>query len=173
MEECVEQGGSTLTESILWDSSWPRFADEDERRLLFSYLEERFGIHEQTFVDFDLFSKRKSWWLLRKTANAYLPVRLKVSQVGLRAFDKVGKYLKPTTRMIQLFGHHATRGTYQVDERGLQRLSRGESLEIDGLIDEGFVILRLREQVLGLGLLAQGKITSRIRKYELNQISLS
>lgn len=139
--------------------------------MLFSYLEERFGIHEQAFVDFDLFSKRKSWWLLRKTVNGYLPVRLKVSQVGLRAFDKVGRYLKPTTRMIQLFGHHATRGFHQVDESGLQRLSRGESLEIDGLINEGFVILLLREHVLGVGLLAQGKITARIKKYELNQIS--
>jgi hypothetical protein len=166
MDESREQGDSTPTGSIPWDSSWPRFADEGERRLLFSYLEERFGIHEKAFADFELFSRRKSWWLLRKTTDVTLPVRLKVSQVGLKAFDRVGKYLKPTTRMIQLFGHHATKGIYQLNDDGLERLLRIEPLEVETAMEDGFVILRLREHVLGVGLLMQGKITSRIRQSE-------
>jgi NOL1/NOP2/fmu family ribosome biogenesis protein len=170
MEKSREQGDSTLTGSIPWDSSWPRFADEDERRLLFSYLEERFGIHEETFADFHLFSRRKSWWLLRKTTNVTLPVKLKVSQVGLRAFDKVGKYLKPATRMIQLFGHHATKGVHRLTDDGFERLLRGESVEVDRTMEDGFVILRLREHVVGVGLLMKGKITSRIRQSEAHRM---
>jgi NOL1/NOP2/fmu family ribosome biogenesis protein len=170
MEESREQGDSTLTASTLWDSSWPRFASEDERRLLFSYLEERFGIHENAFADFELFSRRKSWWLFRKTADVNLPVRLKVTQVGLRAFDKVGKYLKPANRLMQLFGHHARRGVYRITDDEFEKLLRGEPLEVEKPMEEGFVILSLREQVLGVGLLMQGTITSRIRQSELQRM---
>jgi hypothetical protein len=170
MKESGEQGGSTLTGSIPWDSSWPRFAKEDERRLLFAYLEERFGIHESVFAGFDVFSRRKTWWLLRKTAGMNLPVRLRVSQVGLKAFDQVGKYLKPATWMIQVFGHHATKGVYHVNDGEFERLLKGEPLNVDSAMEEGFVILRLREHVLGVGLLSQGKITSRIRQSEAKRM---
>jgi len=170
MDESREQGDSILTGSIPWDSSWPRFADEDERRLLFSYLEERFGIREKAFAEFEVFSRRKSWWLFRKTTDVTLPGRLKVSQVGLKAFDRVGKYLKPTTRMIQLFGHHATKGVYQLNDDGFERLLRSEPVEVDMAMEDGFVILRLREHVLGVGLLMQGKITSRIRQSEASRM---
>ena len=170
MEECMKQGGSTLTGSIPWDSSWPKFADKDERRLLFSYLKERFGILEQTFAEFDLFSRRKSWWLLRKATSVNLPVRLKVSQVGLKAFDKVGKYLKPATRMVQLFGHHATKGVHLVSDYELEKLLRSEPVEVESGMEDGFVILRFREQVLGVGLLMKGKITSRIRQSEAKRM---
>lgn len=133
-------------------------------------MEERFGIPEKVFDDFDLFGRRKSWWLLRKTAGVDLPVRLKVSQVGLKAFDRVGKYLKPATRMIQLFGHHATKGVRRLNEHGFERLLRGEPLEVASPMEDGFVILRLGCHVLGVGLLMQGKITSRIRKSEAQRM---
>ncbi|MGE5842131.1 MAG: hypothetical protein ACM335_07630 [Deltaproteobacteria bacterium] len=138
--------------------------------MLLSYLEERFGISRQVFVGLALFSRRKSWWLLRKTAGEKLPVSLKVSQVGLKAFDRVGKYLKPSTRMVQLFGHHATKSVYQLTDSELDKLLRAESLEVESSMEEGFVVLRFREHVLGVGLLLHGKITSRIRLSELKRM---
>jgi hypothetical protein len=170
MQESREQEDSILTGSIPWDSSWPGFAKEGERRLLFTYLEERFGIRESVFTDFDLFSRRKTWWLLRKSASMNLPVRLKVSQVGLKAFDQVGKYLKPATWMIQLFGHHATKGVYRVTDDEFETLLKGVPLNVESAVEEGFVILRLGEHVLGVGLLSQGKITSRIRRSEAQRM---
>ena len=169
-QESREQRDSTLTGSIPWDSSWPRFADVDERRLVLSYLEERFGIPENVFTDFDLFSRRKSWWLLRKSTDVSLPVRLKVRQVGLKAFDRVGKYLKPATWMIQLFGHHAKRGVYWLSDDEFNRLLRGEPVTVAEGMEDGFVILRLREHVLGVGLLLQGTVTSRIRQSEAQRM---
>jgi hypothetical protein len=170
MRECEGRGDSIPTESTQWDSSWPRFADEHERRLVFSYLEGRFGIREQAFADFDWFSRGKSWWLLRKTARSRLPVRLKVNQVGLKAFDRVGKYLKPSTRMVQLFGHHATKGFYRLREGEFETLLRAEPLEVGSIMEEGFVILRLEDHILGLGLLFRGTITSRIRQSEAERM---
>ena len=170
MKESREQGDFTLTGSIPWDSSWPRFAEVGERRLLLAYLEERFGIHASVFTDFDLFGRRKTWWLLRKRASLNLPVRLKVSQVGLKAFDQVGRYLKPATWMIQIFGHHATKGLYHLNENEFEALLKGVPLNVDSTMEEGFVILSLGEHVLGAGLLSQGKITSRIRRSEAQRM---
>jgi len=99
-----------------------------------------------------------------------LPVRLKVSQVGLKAFDKVGKYLKPATRMVQLFGHHATKGVYLLSDYELEKLLRAEPVEVESGMEDGFVIFRFREQVLGVGLLMQGRITSRIRQSEAQRM---
>ena len=97
-------------------------------------------------------------------------MRLKVTQVGLKAFDKVGNYLKPATRMMQLFGHHATKGFWQISEGDFERLLRGEPLKVESTMEDGFVILRLGEHVLGMGLLLQGMITSRIRKSEAQRM---
>lgn len=135
-----------------------------------AYLEERFGIHEGVFTEFDLFGRRKTWWLLRKRASSNLPVRLKVSQVGLKAFDRVGRYLKPSTWMIQIFGHHATKGIYHLTEREFETLLKGDPLMVDSTMEEGFVILRLMDHVLGIGLLSQGKLTSRIRRSEAERM---
>ena len=99
-----------------------------------------------------------------------LPVRLKVSQVGLKAFDRVGKYLKPATRMVQLFGHLATKGVFGLTDLELEKLLRAEPLEVVSSMQDGFVILRSREHVLGVGLLMQGKISSRIRQSEARQM---
>jgi NOL1/NOP2/fmu family ribosome biogenesis protein len=120
-----------------------------------------------------LFGRRKRWWLLRKTTNVNLPVSLKVTQVGLKAFDRVGKYLKPATGMIQLFGHHATKGAYQLRDDEFEKLLRGDPLDVESTMESGFVILRLGQHVLGIGLLVQQKITSRIKKAERNRMLIT
>lgn len=95
-----------------------------------------------------------------------LPVKLKVNQVGLRAFDRVGRYLKPANYMVQIFGRHATRGVYRLTDTELEKLLKAEPLAVKIEMEDGFVILRFREHVLGIGLLMKGTITSRIKKTE-------
>ncbi len=82
----------------------------------------------------------------------------------------MGKYLKPTTRMIQIFGHHATKGVYRLSDHEFERLLRGELLKVGTEMEEGFVILRLGEKALGVGLLICGTISSRIRQSEANRM---
>lgn len=135
-----------------------------------SCLEKRFGIPEEVFAPFLLFCRRKSWWLLRHPNPLPLPAALKVSRVGLKAFDQVGKHLKPTTRMIQIFGNHATKGVYELSEEAFGRLARGELVKINTDLEDGFVILRLGEKVLGIGLLIQSTISARIKQSELKQM---
>lgn len=92
---------------------------------------------------------------------------LKVGMVGLRAFQKVGKYVKPSTRMIQIFGKAATKGRYDLEEDELQSLLAGEAIPSGSDLENGYVILSLKGHILGLGLLIDGAIRSQIPRKEL------
>ncbi|MEE9420140.1 MAG: hypothetical protein V3W43_11705 [Desulfatiglandaceae bacterium] len=148
-------------------------AKEDERKHLFCYLEERFGIPERLFDDYLLFGRNKSWYLLRGGLQLVAASRLKVSKVGLRAFQKVGAFIKPTTRFIQVFGHAATKARLEIGEEQLQRLLAGQGLHMDLDLSKGYVILALRQNpILGLGFFIDGKVRSQIPRRELRQSML-
>ena len=99
-----------------------------------------------------------------------LAAQLKVSKVGIKAFQKVGAFVKPTTRMIQTFGHTATRARVEVDERQLQSLLADEALPMDLSLEKGYVILSLgKEFILGTGFYGQGKVRSQLPRKELRR----
>jgi len=99
-----------------------------------------------------------------------LAAQLKVSKVGIKAFQKVGAFVKPTTRMIQTFGHTATRARVEVDEKQLQSLLADEALSMDLSLEKGYVILSLGEDfILGAGFYGQGKVRSQLPRKELRR----
>jgi len=148
-------------------------AREDERHSLFSYLEERFGIPEKLFDDHLFFKKKNSWWLLRRVAHIELASQLKVSKVGIKAFQRVGAFVKPTTRMIQIFGGAANRARLEIDAPQLIKLLAGEALYVDLAVEKGYMILSLGEnRILGLGFFINGRVRSQIPRKELRQAML-
>ena len=89
--------------------------------------------------------------------------RMKVSRVGLKAFRKVGHFVKPTTRFIQAFGKFATKRVCQVSPDDLSRLVAGEQIPVDQDYEKGYVILAIhRTCILGLGFFIYGKIRSQL-----------
>ena len=101
-----------------WDSSWPKLAEEDERRFLLTYMEDRFGIPVSDFHDCAFFKHQQSWWMVRNRSSTPLPSAIKVSMVGMKAFQKVGAFTKPTTRLIQALGPRASRSKHDLEEEG-------------------------------------------------------
>ena len=152
------------TGPIRWDSSWPGLAKESDRHALFSYMEGRFGIPYTVFDDYFLFEKQKSWWLFRKSAFIGVACRLKVSMVGIKAFQRINNFVKPTTKMIRIFGGDATRARLNINEGQLQTLAKGQLLPVKLEIENGYVILDFKGHVLGLGLLIDGTVRSQIPK---------
>jgi len=145
-------------------------ADETERHGLFAYLDERFGISERVFDDYLLFKRQTSWSLMKNAPQISAAALLKVSKVGIKAFNKVGAYVKPTTRLIQVFGHKATRAKIEIGETHLQRLLANEKLPMDLGLDKGYVILSLgKDFILGLGFYGQGKVSSQLPKKDLRK----
>jgi NOL1/NOP2/fmu family ribosome biogenesis protein len=167
-ERYNEQPGFIPISSIPWDSSWPELAGEDDRHDLFSYMEGRFGISENVFDGYLLFKRTRSWWLLKNAHFFQSASRLKVAGIGLKAFQRVGKFVKPGTRMIQMFGHLATKARVETDEVQLQKMVGGSPLNVESEIEDGYVILSLGCHILGLGLLIEGKMHSQIPRKELN-----
>lgn len=161
--------GSTRTASIRWDSSWPEYAGEADRRLLLGYLEERFGIACSVFDDFMLLKTSRSWHLLSKSAHFEQAVRLKSVQAGLKAFERVGSFIKPTTRFIQIFGSYATKAVVKIDRLELGSLLGGERISADHGWEQGYVLLALNGYgIIGLGLLVGDRIRSQLRARELS-----
>jgi len=134
--------------------------------MLTSYMETRFGIPRASFDDYLFFEKSKSWWLLIRSAHLQKSASLKISSYGMKAFQKVGQFVKPTTRMIQVFADRATRSVVNISENDLFRLLAGQGVEVAEPIQDGYVILSLGGHALGLGLCIRGWVRSQIRVKE-------
>jgi len=130
-------------------------------------MERRFGISEKVFEGYLLFKRQRSWWLLADSPNLQSASRLKVARAGLRAFQQIGKFVKPSTRMIQVFGSLATKGRVEIDKVQLETLVRGEPLHMELEMEDGYVILLFAGHILGLGLFIEGKILSQIPRKEI------
>ena len=131
-------------------------------------MERRFGLSESVFDGYLLFKRQRSWWLLKNSLFLQSASRLKVAGVGLRAFQRVGKFMKPSTRMIHMFGSLATKARVEIGEVQLQNLVSGDPLYVELEIEDGYVILSFEGHILGLGLLIEGKILSQIPRREIN-----
>ncbi len=98
---------------------------------------------------------------------------LKVAKVGLRAFQSVGNFVKPTTRFIQTFGRFASKAKLQINMGQLQTLLEGGEIPVDLKLDNGYVILSTeKDTILGLGFLINGKIRSQLPKKEIRSAML-
>ena len=107
---------------------------------------------------------------MKTSPQVFSTAQFKVSKVGLKAFQQVGAFVKPTTRMIQAFGHSATRAMLDIDEEQLQRFLDNEDLPMYPDLAKGYVILRLgKEMILGLGFYGHGKVMSQIPRKELRK----
>jgi NOL1/NOP2/fmu family ribosome biogenesis protein len=134
-------------------------------------MENRFGIPGRLFENYLLFKRKKSWRLLKNIPRDAEVSKLKVTKIGLKAFEKVGAFVKPTTRMIQIFGESATKARVEIDEEQLVGLLAGEELRVDLDLDAGYVILVLRKnRILGLGFFINGRVRAQIPRKQLTQV---
>ena len=148
-------------------------AGEDDRHNIFSYIENRFGIPEALFDDYLLFRTKRNWVLIKNATQIAWASQLKVSKVGLKAFQRVGNFVKPTTRFIQTFGRFAGKGKLQINMTQLETLLEGGEIPVDLKLDKGYVILSIeKDRVLGLGFLINGKIRSQLPKKEIRSAML-
>jgi len=144
-------------------------ASPDERHVLFGFLEERFGIPETVFDPYCLFRRKKSWFILNHSRGLFHASGLKVAKPGIKAFHRVGAFVKPTTRMIQIFGRFATKEKAEIDGPQLGSMLGGEEIVLDqDQLTRGYVILTLKGAgVLGLGFFKDGKVRNQISKRQL------
>ncbi len=122
------------------------------------------------FKDYIMFRRKKTGWILRASAHISLVAPLKVSHVGLKAFTKVARFIKPATEMIQVFGSKASKACFKISKGELDKLLAGESFTAETTLEDGYVILCHEEDILGLGLLMKGKISSQLPRHYVEKL---
>jgi NOL1/NOP2/fmu family ribosome biogenesis protein len=147
-------------------------AGEDDRITLLFYLYERFGINKEIFDDYLIFSKKRTFWFLRKSPFIPEVAHLKIKRLGIKAFQEVGSFMKPTTRFMQYFGVHATKSIFTIDEKQLRQLVDGEQLPYNEALENGYVILSFKGEALGLGLLINGMVRSQLALDEVRYLAI-
>jgi NOL1/NOP2/fmu family ribosome biogenesis protein len=119
----------------------------------------------EAFRDYGFFRRKKTWWMVRFSPYISDAATLKVSMVGLKAFTRVARFIKPTTGMIQVFGNKALKACFNISKEDLDKLLSGESLIRETTIEDGYVILRHEKDILGLGLQVNGRIRSQLPRH--------
>lgn len=125
-------------------------------------MDDRFGMSPEVFEHYLLFKKKKTFWFMRYSTLITNVSQLKINQLGIRAFQEVGSFIKPATRMIQYFGSRATKAVLNLENIQLMSLLKGEYMPVNMGLKNGYVILSYKGQVLGLGLLIDGKVRSQL-----------
>ena len=69
--------------------------------------------------------------------------------------------------MIQQFGHLASRAVFEIDHADLETLVNNGEIACNLEFDNGYVILRLKGKIMGLGLLINGMIRSQLPRKEI------
>lgn len=85
----------------------------------------------------------------------------------MRAFNQVGDFIKPTTRLIQVYGQYGTKARMELSTEELRSLVEGEGIVVDPGLENGYVILCHKGHPLGLGLLINATVRSQLPSREL------
>lgn len=75
---------------------------------------------------------------------------------------RFGRTLKPTTVGVQFFGKFITRKTVELDKENAEKFIKGYDLDLSA--DRGFVVLKYKKDVLGVGFSDGHKIRNNLPK---------
>jgi NOL1/NOP2/fmu family ribosome biogenesis protein len=86
--------------------------------------------------------------------------------VGLRFARGISKNPKITTAVLQIFGKFATKNIIYIDEEQLKDYIMGKDVEVGEIegVERGQVIVKFKEDVIGLGLYDGRVIKNQIPK---------
>lgn len=155
-------GESTLTSSTRWDSSWPELLETSERDRVLGFFAERFGMNLSAFAGYELRQRGSSVWIVRSDPRLPALARLKVRSVGLMLLRQVGRYLKPTSAALQIFGIYAEKNVIRLTPQKLEELVGQGEMRGDFAATPGYVIISLEGLPVGCGLYLPPRLLSRL-----------
>jgi NOL1/NOP2/fmu family ribosome biogenesis protein len=121
------------------------------------YLKERFGISLPDGVEFE---GDKSL----RVMNSELKEFKTTTPKGFPASRMKGKFPKPSTNFIQLFGNLATKNTIELNREDALNYLQGKDLKTTQEAQTGYVILSHKKSILGIGFYREGKLENMLPK---------
>lgn len=142
-----------------------------DRAAFLEFMDERFGLGPDLFEGYALF--RKGEFISAVTRPAVEAAdELDGEDAGLQlARVTHSGNLKPVTRGMQAFGAGATKNVVDLDGGGVRALMEGRRVEAGGL--RGFVLVRFKGALLGVGLVRDGMLESQFPRSMTEHLVLS
>ncbi|WP_022854644.1 hypothetical protein [Thermodesulfobacterium thermophilum] len=149
---------------------FPKKVNEEEKKEIFDYLEDRFGFSPSLFKDYEVLKGVSNFWLFPKTPYLESLTSLEVQTVGLLFLRKVSSYLKPTSAFLQRFGNFATKNVIILNFQLIEELKKHKKVEINLDLEPGYVVLKDEKWILGCGLYLPGKLFAYLEEKVLKNL---
>ncbi len=124
---------------------------------------ERFGIPKDAFAGLRALEEQETIFVGTDEVMGFDAVR--PMRRGIRMARVYPYSLKPTTFGMQVLGRQATRNVIDVSDEQARRLINGESLSIESDVENGFVLLRWKGFVAGVGFYKRPVLKSQIPRF--------
>ncbi len=141
-----------------------KIMSEEEKGEMLKYLEERFGLKKELFEDYVFVKSGRKIWITNRDVVDKNFSGLNVEAVGMLflRWEKKKERIKLTTNGAQMFGMHATKNVVEVSEGKVHDVLCGLNLyDIECDAEDGYVILKYKEHILGIGL-KQGRFIKNL-----------
>ena len=136
-----------------------QFSRKDDYR---NYFVERFGISQEIMGYYSFWQRSQKVWAFSGT----LIVEKNIEILGIKALT-LGKVPKPSTAFLRVIGRYATQNVVTLNTTDTFRFLRGEELEGNFPVEQGYVIVKTREDILGCGFYAHTLKSLIPKKYRL------
>ena len=126
-------------------------------------LKDRFGFDRRLDYNFSKSGKGRIWIYPKEVEKIKLK-DLNMEAIGLYFCFKEERGLRLSIEGTQLIGKFAKKNVVELNEEQVQRWIRGFDLDVQERVENGYVILRFGEEIIGCGKYRNGKILNTVRK---------
>lgn len=137
-----------------------------ERNEASEYFKERFGVDIESIKGFKFVQRSGDYWLRATEKN-----ELDKETEGIRSLRDTGKYLKPTTYVLQLFDQKIEKNVVELEREELRDLINGEMISVEAS-SKGYVALSFEGKIVGCGLYMDEVVSSRIPRGRAKELKL-
>ena len=123
--------------------------NEIERSAIIDYLKDRYGIEKRVFRNFEFLKHGKKIWIATKGIEHSL--NLRVESIGLMFMRIEKNKIKLSTNAAQLFGKFAKKNVVELDDKSLYEALRGLDLSLESNAEDGYVLLKYKDDIIGVG----------------------
>ena len=131
---------------------------------ILEFLEKRFGIEHSAFAGLEFMDNGKGRIFAMSRQAAIFALGNNIMSTSL-PFMRLGGSPKPTSAMIQFFGHLANTCIIELDKRKAKDFAAGFDIDVESHgCSDGYVILKYEGFPLGCGLLRGSGIKNMLPK---------
>jgi len=131
-----------------------------EREEILRFFSEIYGIPEEIFRGYELVSRGKNVWMV-SSEHLEKIFEMKPEFIGTMILRK-GKFWKPTTSFVTLFGHLASKNFVELSKEEAEEFLRGGSVRRRENLSYPHVIVKYRGRAIGCGYLGKERIVSEV-----------